>query len=184
MSDSRRSRTDSQWARQIDCLISDVDGVMTDGGITYDAAGVESKTFNVRDGLGITWWLASGRTFIVLTGRDSPMVNRRAKELGIQHIIQGRDDKWSAARELLDELSIDPAHVGHLGDDVPDVTVMRNVGLAIAPADASATASAAADWITRSAGGHGVVREVTERLLRASGDWTRIAAERFGLPTA
>ena len=171
MSDSIQVFSDAVYAKQIRCLISDVDGVMTDGRITYNAAGVETKSFHVRDGVGIRRWLDAGRTFILLTGRTSVMVDRRAQELGVTRVIQGRDDKWAAASAVLKELSIDPSAVCHLGDDLPDVSVMRRVGLSVAPADASADAASAAIWTTRAAGGQGVVREVTERLLRASGQW-------------
>ncbi len=173
---NRKKRSDADYGQSIDCLICDVDGVMTDGKITYDAAGLETKSFHVRDGVGIRLWLASGRRFIILTGRNSVMVDRRAEELGVTRVIQGRDDKWAAASEVLRELSIDPQSVGHIGDDVPDVAVMRRVGLSVAPADAAADAAAVADWTTAASGGRGVVREVTERLLRAAGEWERLVA--------
>lgn len=164
-------RSDREVAAPIRCVLTDVDGVMTDGRIVYDNALVETKRFHVRDGLGIKLWLASGFEFAIVTARRSAIVDHRAVELEIPHVIQGCGDKLAAARELAGQLGCRPEEVCYLGDDLPDVAVMRWAGLAAAPADAASDARDAADWVMRLPGGAGVVRELTERLLRAKQRW-------------
>ncbi len=163
--------SDDQLAAPIRCILSDVDGVMTDGRIIYDASGVETKRFHVRDGLGIKLWMRSGFQFGVLTARNSPIVRQRAAELGIEHVRQGFEDKWPAAVEMLSVMGYEPKDVCYIGDDLPDIAVMRRVALAVAPADASTDARAAAHWVLHRSGGEGAVRELTERLLRAKSRW-------------
>jgi 3-deoxy-D-manno-octulosonate 8-phosphate phosphatase (KDO 8-P phosphatase) len=164
-------RTDSEIANEITCILSDVDGVMTDGRIIYDNQGIETKRFHVHDGLGIKLWQKSGYHFGILTARTSRIVEYRAAELGIEHLRQGSEEKGSAAAAMIAELGCDPAHVCYVGDDLPDVAVMKSVALAVAPADAAADARHAAHWILRSRGGEGVLRELIERLLRAKHRW-------------
>ncbi len=163
--------SDAQLAGPITCILSDVDGVMTDGRIIYDDAGVETKRFHVRDGLGIKLWMRSGFQFGILTARNSLSVSRRAQELGIQHVRQGFEDKLPAALEMLAVMGCDPAHVCYIGDDLPDIAVMRRVGLAVSPADASSDARAAAHWVLHKNGGDGAIRELTERMLRVKFRW-------------
>lgn len=162
---------DSRIAGPIKMIISDVDGVMTDGRIVYDDALVETKRFHVRDGLGIRLWLRSGFEFAILTGRTSKLVAHRAAELGIGRVVQGRRDKWQAATELIGDAGRRPEDVCYIGDDLPDVAVMKRVGLAVVPADASGDARHVAHWVLRRRGGDGAVRELTERLLRAKNRW-------------
>lgn len=167
--------SDLQFANQIRCILSDVDGVLTDGRILYsaDAGRVshELKAFHARDGLGIKFWMRSGFAFGIITARQSKIVSHRASELGIKNVFQGASDKWASALEMMSTLGVTAEQVCYIGDDVPDVCVMRQVGLAVAPDDAATDAREAAHWITRSCGGEGVVREVTERLLRAGNHW-------------
>ncbi len=163
--------TDTETAAPITCILSDVDGVMTDGRIIYDGNGVETKRFHVRDGLGIKLWMKSGFSFGILTARTSSIVPQRALELGIEHVMQGYEDKWPAAEKMISELGCEPDQVCYIGDDLPDLAVMGNVGLAVAPADAAADARTAAKWVLRSPGGDGAIRELTERLLRAKQRW-------------
>jgi 3-deoxy-D-manno-octulosonate 8-phosphate phosphatase (KDO 8-P phosphatase) len=163
--------TDTETAAPITCILSDVDGVMTDGRIIYDGNGVETKRFHVRDGLGIKLWMKSGFSFGILTARTSTIVPQRALELGIEHVLQGYEDKWPAAEKMISELGCEPDQVCYIGDDLPDLAVMRNVGLAVAPADAATDARNTAKWILRSPGGDGAIRELTERLLRAKQRW-------------
>ena len=162
---------DETTAKSIRCIMSDVDGVMTDGRIIYDSAGAETKQFHVRDGLGIKLWMRAGFPFCIITARDSPMVDRRAAELGIDRVAQGSGDKLKAAMEIVADLGCDFSSVCYIGDDLPDVTVMRRAALAVAPADAAADARESAQWVLESSGGHGAVRETVERLLRAKGVW-------------
>jgi 3-deoxy-D-manno-octulosonate 8-phosphate phosphatase (KDO 8-P phosphatase) len=166
-----RLQNDEQVAQSIRCILSDVDGVMTDGRIIYDGLGVETKHFHVRDGVGIKLWMKSGFEFGIVTSRNSKIVSHRAAELGIHHLSQGHDEKLPAAESMIDAVRCQPHEVCFIGDDLPDIPVMRRVGLAVAPADAAADARDAAHWILRSDGGHGAVRELIERLLRAKQQW-------------
>ncbi|MFK8114344.1 MAG: KdsC family phosphatase [Rubripirellula sp.] len=163
--------SDAEIAAPITCILSDVDGVMTDGRIIYDSAGNEVKRFHVRDGLGIKLWMNSGFQFGILTARNSTMVQRRADELGIRSVQQGYEDKAPAAAKMIEEFGCELAQVCYVGDDLPDVPVMKQVGLAVAPADAATDACNAADWILRQGGGEGALREVIERLMRAKQRW-------------
>lgn len=166
-----RLQSDLLIAEPITCILSDVDGVMTDGRIIYDSAGVETKQFHVRDGLAIKLWINSGFSFGILTARNSPVVARRAEELGIEHVSQGREQKQPAAERMIAEIGCEPSQVCYIGDDLPDIPVMRQVGLAVAPADAAMEARKAAHWVLRSDGGTGALRELIERLLRAKQRW-------------
>ncbi|MCG8653375.1 MAG: HAD hydrolase family protein [Pirellulales bacterium] len=164
-------RSDSEVAETITCILSDVDGVMTDGRIIYDNSGMETKRFHVHDGLGVKLWQKSGFRFGILTARSSDIVLRRAQELGVAHLRQGQNDKVVAAKEMIQQFGCQPSQVCYVGDDLPDIGVMRMVGLAVCPADAAHDARNAAHWILRSRGGEGVLRELIERLLRAKHRW-------------
>ena len=163
--------SDTEIAAPITCILSDVDGVMTDGRIIYDNEGVETKRFHVRDGLGIKLWMKSGFQFGILTARTSNIVSQRAAELGVMHVKQGYEDKVPAAQAMIGELGCQPNEVCYIGDDLPDIAVMQSVALAVAPADAATDTRGAAHWILRSGGGEGAVRELIERLLRAKQRW-------------
>ena len=162
---------DIEFARPIRLLLSDVDGVLTDGSITIDNAGIESKTFHVRDGLGIKLWQRSGFHFGLLTARNSQIVKLRAAELGIEIVRQGFAEKLPIAREIFQQLGVDPTQVCYIGDDLHDLPVLHEVGLPVAVADAVSEVRDAAKWITNSPGGRGAVRELIERLLKAKGRW-------------
>lgn len=164
-------RSDADLAKPIRCILSDVDGVMTDGKIVFDSSGAESKQFHVRDGLGIKRWMHSGFRFAIITGRESPVVQRRADELGVEAVFQGIDNKLKTATELLHRWQLTLDETCYIGDDLPDIPVMRRAGLAVAPADAATDARDAAHWILHGSGGQGVVRELAERLLRAKECW-------------
>jgi 3-deoxy-D-manno-octulosonate 8-phosphate phosphatase (KDO 8-P phosphatase) len=168
---SATEMSDADTAAPITCILSDVDGVMTDGRIIYDNHGIETKQFHVRDGLGIKLWIRSGFHFGILTSRSSEVVQRRAAELGITSIRQGCADKGPAAEAMMDQLQCEPHQVCYVGDDLPDIPVMRAVALAVAPADAATDVKSAAGWVLRSRGGEGAVRELIERLLRAKQRW-------------
>jgi len=158
-------------AKKIRLLLSDVDGVMTDGGIVLDASGGEAKRFHVRDGLGIKLWQRAGRHFGIVTGRSSEVVAARAAELGISVVHQGVADKWSVAESLIDELGLRVDQTGFIGDDLPDLPVMQQVGLGFAVADADQVVRQAADYVCTSPGGGGAVREVIGWLLVEQGLW-------------
>jgi 3-deoxy-D-manno-octulosonate 8-phosphate phosphatase (KDO 8-P phosphatase) len=148
-------------------LVLDVDGVMTDGRLQYDGSGELSKTFHVRDGLGIKALLAAGIDVAVISGRESPAVSRRCKELGIRHLHQGVDDKAPVLAQLLTTLDIPLRQCACVGDDRPDMPLMAQAGLAVAVADAHPEALAIAHRRTRLPGGAGAVREVCDWLLAA-----------------
>ena len=158
----------------IQLLVLDVDGVLTDGRITYTAEGVEIKSFHVRDGSALAYWQRQGRQVSIVSGRTSKAVDVRAAELGITHVRQGVADKKLALRAILGATSLRPEQVCAVGDDLPDLPVLRACGLAVAVADACAEARAAAHYVTRAPGGRGAVREVVELILRAQGRWDAI----------
>lgn len=158
-------------APNIELLLSDVDGVMTDGGITYDEAGLETKTFSVRDGLGVKLWRRSGGAFGIVTSRSSQVVQRRSDELGVDYIHQGVSEKLPIVRDIAERHGVPLERVAYLGDDLPDLPVIREVGLGVAVADAAQELLDAAGHVTHTRGGRGAVRELVESLLKASGKW-------------
>lgn len=166
---------DDQIARPIRVLLSDVDGVMTDGRIIYDNRGNETKCFHVRDGLGIKLWQKAGYHFAIITSRTSEVVRIRAAELGVEHVRQGVPNKWTAAIEVMRLLGVTAEETAYIGDDLPDLAVMRQVALPIAVADAADDVRRGARWTTRLAGGHGAVREAIERILKAKAQWEDFA---------
>jgi 3-deoxy-D-manno-octulosonate 8-phosphate phosphatase (KDO 8-P phosphatase) len=155
-------------ARQIRLLVLDVDGVLTDGRLFISPAGEEFKAFHVRDGSGLVALQRAGVTVAIISGRDSAAVTRRAAELGIRHMRQGVSDKGAELTALLRELGIAASETACVGDDTPDLPMLRAAGLAVAVADAHQAAKDVAHWITPSPGGHGAVREVCDLLLSAS----------------
>lgn len=170
--------SDEELAAPIELILSDVDGVLTNGQIVYDNAGVETKAFHVRDGLGIKLWQRAGLHFGMLTARNSQIVRIRAAELGVETVRQGFEKKWPAAAEIIEGLGLTPAQTCYIGDDLPDLPVLQRIGLPIAVADACADVRASAIWTTRAAGGCGAVRELIERLLRAKDRWEEVTAIR------
>ncbi|MEX2168869.1 MAG: HAD hydrolase family protein [Pirellulales bacterium] len=156
----------SHVCSQIRLLLSDVDGVMTGGGLTFTSSGEETKTFHIRDGLGIRLWQRAGGQFGMVTGRQSPIVERRAAELGVTLLRQGNDDKLPLVRELAAEAGVTLEETAYIGDDLPDLAAIRAVGLGIAVADAVEEVRAAARYTTSVRGGDGAVREVVELLLK------------------
>jgi 3-deoxy-D-manno-octulosonate 8-phosphate phosphatase (KDO 8-P phosphatase) len=158
-------------ARDIRIIVSDVDGVWTDGKIIYAGDRSEVKEFNVRDGLGAKLAQRAGITIALLTSRSSPALARRAKELGITELHQGAANKLIACEEILQKLSVDFDQVLYVGDDLPDLAPMLRAGISAAPADAAAEVHRAAAWKLESRGGEGAFRELVERLLRERGEW-------------
>lgn len=160
--------------RNIELILSDVDGVLTDGGIMYNNQGIELKKFHIRDGLGIKLWQRAGHKFGILTARTSHIVKVRAAELGIDIVRQGFETKLPAALEILKELRLSPEQVCYIGDDLTDLPVIRHVGLGVAVADAATEVRAAAGHITMLAGGQGAVRELVEMILKSQLRWDAI----------
>lgn len=158
-------------AQKIKLFAMDVDGILTDGKIIYDSQGSESKEFNVMDGLGLSALRQHGFILAIITGRNSPMVTRRAEELGIHHIIQGRDDKFAALSTLADSLGIPLEACAYMGDDLPDLKAVRLAGLGLTVPNAAKEVQAIANVITEKKGGEGAVREACELLLSAAGHY-------------
>lgn len=144
---------------------------MTDGGIMLDDHGVETKRFHVRDGAGMRAWLRLGYKIAIITGRSGKVVQHRARELGVEHVIQGCKDKAAALRDLLEQLGIQPEQAAMLGDDLPDLPAMRVAGYPMAVADGADEVHAIARYVTSKPGGYGAVREAVEHLLQAKGQW-------------
>ncbi len=164
----------AERCRSIELLILDVDGVLTPGGIVYGDTGFELKAFHVRDGSGLKLWRLADKQVAIVTGRQSTVVDVRAAELGIEPVYQGRADKGATCREIMTNLKLQPEQVCAVGDDVPDLPVLRESGLAVAVADACVDVLASAHYITRTAGGRGAVRETIELILRCQGHWQRL----------
>ena len=156
-------------ARNIRLLICDVDGVLSDGKVILGSEGEEFKTFNIKDGLGIKALLQNGIQVAIITGRDSPIVDYRARELGITHVFQGRQDKVAALNQLRDLLGLDAQQIAHIGDDLPDLTLFPLVGLTATVADGHWLLRERAHWTSASKGGDGAVRELAELLLESQG---------------
>ena len=155
--------------RRARALVLDVDGVLTDGRLYYGAKGESLKVFHVRDGYGIKAVAAAGVTVAIISGRKSPMVTRRARELGIRHVVQGANDKLAALNKLATKLGLVLENFVCVGDDTPDAPILAAAGLGVAVADAHADALAAADLATTQPGGRGAVREVCDWLIAARG---------------
>jgi len=157
----------------IHVLALDVDGVLTDGTITFDpATGREFKSFHVHDGLGISMWMKAGNEIILISGRNAGVVTKRANELGIPHVIQGSTDKIADLESTLALLGTTPDQTAFVGDDLGDLAIMQHVGYAIAVHNAAQEVLDAADWVTKRVGGHGAVRDVVEHLMKAAGTWS------------
>ena len=154
-------------AADIELLVLDVDGVLTDGRLILGPNGEESKAFHVRDGHGLVTVRDAGIAIAIITGRTSSVVETRMRELGVAHVHQGIRDKAACLRYIIDELGVAPEHVCYVGDDVPDRDAMRMVGLAVAVADACDEIHAVAALTTRRNGGCGAVREVCDLILGA-----------------
>ena len=160
-----------QHCRPIRLILSDVDGVLTDGGIVFDNQGIETKRFHVRDGLGIRLWQKAGYRFGLITHRSSNIVKMRVAELGIEIIRQGVDNKLTALQGILGELRLSPSQVCYIGDDLPDLPAVRAVGFGVAVADGCAELRQAARYVTTLPGGCGDRRETVELILKAQSRW-------------
>lgn len=169
---NEKAATDpAQRAAQVRMLVLDVDGVLTDGRLYYSNSGDEFKAFNIKDGLGIKLLQRAGVRVAIITGRVSEIVNRRAAELGIEDVVQGREDKRAALLELCQREGLTLEDCAYMGDDLPDLGAIVAAGLGMTVADGSAAVREAADWQSPSCGGAGAVREACEFILSARGDW-------------
>ena len=156
-----------QRARSVRLLVLDVDGVLTDGKLYFLADGSEAKAFSTLDGQGIKMLMNSGVNVAIITGRTSTIVERRAANLGIMHLIQGREDKRTALDELLSSLQLSYDQVAYLGDDLPDLAAIRCVALGVAVANANTFVRQHALAVTSLRGGEGAARELCEFIMAA-----------------
>ncbi len=156
-------------ARKIRLIAFDVDGIFSNGGLTFSNDGEELKTFDVQDGFGIKCILDNGIIVAVITGRQSNIVQNRMKALGIQHVVQGREDKGTALRTLCASLDIALEDVAYMGDDWPDLTALGLVGLALTAPNAHSEVRKRVHFVTQARGGQGAVREVCDLLLQSQG---------------
>jgi 3-deoxy-D-manno-octulosonate 8-phosphate phosphatase (KDO 8-P phosphatase) len=163
-------------AQPVRVVFFDVDGVLTDGGLYFSESGETLKRFHTLDGHGIKLLQQAGITPAVVTGRDSAPLRLRLQQLGVQHAIFGTEDKLPAAQSILDRLGLDWTQAAAMGDDWPDLPLMRRCALACAPANAHPENLALADWVSPLPGGGGAVRQLCDLLLVASGHYRRLLA--------
>jgi 3-deoxy-D-manno-octulosonate 8-phosphate phosphatase (KDO 8-P phosphatase) len=166
-------------ARRVRLLLFDVDGVLTDCTVTLGEAG-ETKTFSIRDGAAIGWAKQCGLEVGFLSGRPSEVTARRAKELGVELVIQSAAPKKESLQQLLTSREMTGDWIAYMGDDLADLSVMALVGLSGAPADADPEAISRAHWVSSRPGGRGAVREFIEAILRARNQWGGIVARNVG----
>ena len=160
----------------VSLILLDVDGVLTDGGILYEGSDTEIKRFDIQDGMGISMAVKAGLRVGILTGRTSPMVERRGRELGIAVLKQGFHDKLEGLQEILAELAIEPLEIAYIGDDIQDLPVLWRAGFSAAPSNAVDDVRSQVDYVCRRAGGHGAVREFIELVLEHKGIRARTIA--------
>ena len=156
-----------QKAREIRLLALDVDGVMTDGRLYFSESGQETKAFSTRDGMGIKALQRCGIAVALITGRQSPMVDQRARELGIELVFQGTDNKLEALLALQQTTGLGAQQIAYMGDDWMDLPVLGHVGFSASVADADPLVRQAVDWVSAEAGGMGAVRALCNLLLAA-----------------
>jgi YrbI family 3-deoxy-D-manno-octulosonate 8-phosphate phosphatase len=158
-------------AARVKLLFLDVDGVMTDGRITLNDRGEETKSFNVKDGQGLKILMSVGIDVVLITGRRSRVIEHRAKELGIEQVYQDISDKGALCKQLISDRGLEKQEVCCMGDDLPDLAMFSVAGICVAVADAVKEVRETADFITTSKGGFGAVREACEWILKCQGKW-------------
>jgi len=161
-------------AEKIKLLILDVDGVFTDGSIILDNKGNEFKAFHVRDGHGIKMLIRAGVRVAIITGRNSKVVDRRAKELGIAEVYQKSFNKITDYNHIKKKFSLNDSEIAYVGDDIVDLPLIKRVGLSFAVADSPEEVSSHASAVTKNRGGRAAVREVTDIIIKAKGLWNKI----------
>ena len=168
--------------KDVQLLVLDVDGILTDGSIWVTSGGAELKRFHVRDGLAMKMWMKLGYHIAIISGRFSDAVAYRMHELGVREVHQGIRDKSKVLDEIMDRLAIGPNQIAFMGDDWPDLPAMKRVGYPMTVNDADRSVKSMAAFVTAKDGGHGAVREAIDHLLTAKGksDAERIAAETSG----
>jgi len=165
---------------EIRCLCLDVDGVLTDGRVFVGEDGCPLRAFHIHDGLAIRWFQRLGGVVAIITGKRSEGVSARARELGIEHVVQGSEDKLADLQSLLPEMGLELRQVAAMGDDLPDLPLLKQCGFPIAVANAVEEVKAAARLVTQRPGGHGAVREAIEHMLRQAGRWDEVLRHYVG----
>jgi 3-deoxy-D-manno-octulosonate 8-phosphate phosphatase (KDO 8-P phosphatase) len=163
--------------KEIRLILLDVDGVLTDGRLGMTAAAEEIKFFSVYDGLAIRLAQKAGLEVGFLSGRSSQEVELRARELGVEIVVQGSRDKIKDLEQILSERHLEASQVAYMGDDLPDLSVLKRVGFSAAPANAAEAVRESVDYVTQRKGGEGAVREVVDLLLKATGKWDGILSQ-------
>jgi 3-deoxy-D-manno-octulosonate 8-phosphate phosphatase (KDO 8-P phosphatase) len=161
-------------ASKIRLVLFDVDGILTDGRLFFSDSGDEGKSFHARDGLGINLLQQSGVAAGIITARQSRLVEHRARDLNIQHLYQGRKEKFPAYRELCNDLGLSAAEVAFVGDDVVDLPIMLDVGLAITVPEGHKLVKQHAHWTTPNQGGSGAARDVCELIMYSQGTYSKM----------
>ncbi|MGZ8095655.1 MAG: 3-deoxy-manno-octulosonate-8-phosphatase KdsC [Methylosarcina sp.] len=169
MTETEKMQAVIEKAKKIKLLILDVDGVLTDGKLFFDNQGNEYKSFHVRDGFGLKLLRMTGVEVAVISGRKSTSVDLRMKNLDIEHVYQGHENKQAAFEEIIGKMNVTPDQVAFVGDDLVDLLIMSRVGLAVTVDDANFAVKQRADWCTRMPGGQGAVREVCDLIMQAQG---------------
>ena len=164
----------TQLAIPVKMLLLDVDGVLSDGKLYFGNSGEELKAFNIYDGFGIKLLQRTGVVVGIVTGKQSTLVARRAADLGIRIVVQGREDKLVAIREIQKQHSLHLSEIAYMGDDLPDLTAIQRVGLGLTVANASPLVKQQAKWVSRATGGNGAVREACELIMAAQGTLEKI----------
>lgn len=167
--------------QRVEIILSDVDGVLTDGGLYYDAQSNETKKFHVRDGLGIKLWQRAGFKFGLVTARTSNIVRMRANELGLDLVRQGQENKLPIVEQILTELNYTPEQLCFIGDDLTDLACLQYAGVGATVSDAANELREEADFVTTLPGGRGAVRELVETLLKSQQRWQELV-QRYYLP--
>ncbi len=158
----------------IQLLVLDVDGVLTDGHVNLDNHGNEFKSFHARDGLAIRMWMRAGHEIAIITGRASMALQHRMDELGVRHVLQGVTDKQAVFGHLVNDLALTASQTAVMGDDLPDLPMLRLAGYPMAVADAVPEVRAVAEFVTLRPGGHAAVREAIEHLLKSQEMWEQV----------
>ena len=174
MTEAEKMQVITEKAKKLKLLILDVDGVLTDGKLFFDNQGNEYKSFHARDGHGIKLLRQTGVEVAVISGRKSKSVALRMKNLGIEHVYQGHENKRAAFNEVIEKIGITSEQAAHVGDDLLDLPIMIRVGLSIAVSDANFAVKQRADWCTTLPGGHGAVREVCDFIMQAQGHFEEV----------
>lgn len=171
-------------AARVKLILFDVDGVLTDGRVLIHADGSESKSFGIRDGIGMVWAQRAGITIGFLSARTSPTTPHRAAQLGVTLVYHGVTSKLATYEQILSDLALTDRDVAYMGDDVVDLAVLGRAGLSAAPADAVDEVRARVDWVSRARAGDGAAREMIELVLRAQNLWDQVVASYVSEPSA